>query len=243
VIKGVNRFVEWALSGQGLSSYNGDRRSRNGTVWFEQMGLVGMNQAEVQVGGIVLAAGLSTRYGQNKLLQPLLGRPLFSYALTAALESKLAQVVLVCGQDLARQAPRHDNLLCRVNPDPQAGQAGSLHIGLEALGPGCSHVLFMLADQPLMNPALINRFCGLAGQGTALACLGWQDYLGPPSLFGREFFAELQSLSGDRGAGGVLRNHRRQLEVVRAPGGFHTWDVDRPQDLERVEKLLNEMTL
>ena len=157
------------------------------------------------VNGVILAAGLASRFGQNKLLQPLAGRPLFRHALEAALESGLHELVLVCGPELARIAPQKPRLTCVLNPKPQLGQAGSLRLGLEAAAPRCSHVLFMLADQPLITRALIDHFIHLALDGRDLACLGWQSDLGPPSLFGRRYFSELAGLEGDRGAGALLQ--------------------------------------
>jgi molybdenum cofactor cytidylyltransferase len=197
-----------------------------------------MSADATQISGVILAAGMATRFGGDKLMQPLKGRPLYSYALKAALESELQGVVMVCGGRLAADPPRHNGLICVSNPRPQDGQAGSLKLGLSRVPAGSSHVLFMLADQPLITPELINRFCGLAREGAALACQGWRDYLGPPTLVGRELFAELHSLSGDRGAGSLLARHKDRLEVVPAPHPDLILDVDRPRDLAKIEKLM-----
>ncbi len=197
-----------------------------------------MPDLSAHVAGVILAAGLASRFGKNKLLEPIKGRPLFEYALGAALKSKLQSVILVCGPELAGAAPRHPKLICTVNDNPQAGQALSLKTGLASLPPGASHMLFMLADQPLMTPELIDRFCVLAREGMDLACLGWGDYLGPPSLVAREYMAELKELKGDRGAGGLLRKYRERLRVVTPPDARFIWDVDRPQDLDKIKKVL-----
>ena len=196
-----------------------------------------MAEPSAHITGIILAAGLATRFGGHKLLSPLWGRPLFSHVLEAALESRLDQVIMVCSPELAAAVPSHDKLHCLLNPEPQAGQSGSLRLGLTAAPADSSHLLFMLADQPLITPESIARFLALAQKGAGLACLGWEQYLGPPTLVGREYFSELRSLSGDRGAGGLLRKHRERLQVVPADHEPFTWDVDRPSDLARLEKL------
>jgi len=58
---------------------------------------------------IILAAGEARRFGTQKLLAPLGGRPLVQHVIDVANASPLAEVVLVVGADA-------DVLLTRVRP-------------------------------------------------------------------------------------------------------------------------------
>src|SRR5260221_14145702 len=58
-----------------------------------------MSPSKTSIAAIVLAAGRSTRMGAHKLLLPLGGRPLVSYAVAAACASRAAPVVVVLGHD------------------------------------------------------------------------------------------------------------------------------------------------
>ncbi|MCF8031510.1 MAG: putative selenium-dependent hydroxylase accessory protein YqeC [Desulfarculaceae bacterium] len=191
------------------------------------------------VAGVVLAAGLSTRFGGDKLSAPLAGRPLAHWALEAALCSSLGEVILVTrpelADDLGRAFPAAHLV---VNQNPARGQSGSLRLGLEAASPKASHALFLLADQPLITPALIDSFVAAALTGHGLAALDGLERIMPPTLFAREHFSELLRAKGDKGGRQLLAAHGE--EVLTLPPNFPLagMDVDQPRDLGRAELAL-----
>ena len=125
---------------------------------------------EIKVGGIILAAGLSMRFGDEKVLAEYKGRPMGAHVVGAALASRLDPVVLVTRPELAPALVKYSPGLRVVNnPSPLEGLAQSLKMGLEALENEVSHVLILLADQPLVKTGLINRFVAQATAGTGLA--------------------------------------------------------------------------
>jgi molybdenum cofactor cytidylyltransferase len=58
--------------------------------------------------------------------------------------------------------------------------------------------------------------------------------LGNPVLWGREFFAAMSQLSGDRGARSLLDAQRDQLVEIPVPDGAILTDIDTPEALERL---------
>ncbi|MCB2226571.1 MAG: putative selenium-dependent hydroxylase accessory protein YqeC [Desulfarculaceae bacterium] len=188
------------------------------------------------VAGIILASGLSTRFGSDKLTAPLAGRPLAHWAIEAALSSSLGQIVVVTRPELAEGlASAFPAARVVVNQNAVRGQAGSLRLGLAAVEPEASHALFLLADQPLITPALIDSFVAAATTGQELAALAGDERLMPPTLFSREHFAALMQAHGDQGGRQVLAAH--QEEVLALPPNFPLagMDVDLPRDLGRAE--------
>jgi len=197
--------------------------------------------ADCQVGGVVLAAGLARRFGREKLLEKVAGRPLGAHALAAALASPLDPVVLVTRPQLAPalipdQAPSRLRVI--VNPKPQAGQSLSLKLGLEALGPEVSHLLALLADQPLVGPELLGRFVAAAEQGAELAAIKLGRVFCPPTLFGRVFFPELMSLQGDQGGRALLARHQNRVQVIDPGEDSLVADVNRPEDIDKIKRRL-----
>lgn len=192
-----------------------------------------------EVAGVILAAGLSSRFGGEKLTTLLAGRPLGHWAITAARASRLGRVVLVTRPELAEKlAAPFPGLEVVLNHQSQEGQASSLRLGLEALGPGCGHALFLLADQPLLSPALINSFIEAAEAGRDLAALAGIKSFSPPSLFARRFWDDLGRLQGDAGGRSVLDEHGG--EAVFLPPSFPLagLDVDTTDQLGRAEAVL-----
>ncbi|HYL54573.1 MAG TPA: NTP transferase domain-containing protein, partial [Gemmatimonadales bacterium] len=100
----------------------------------------------VHVAGVILAAGASRRMGQNKLLLELEGESLIRRAVRHALAAGLSPVVVVIGHepDRIRTALRDLPVEFAVNPDFTGPTSGSLHQGLNALGPEVGAAIVML---------------------------------------------------------------------------------------------------
>ncbi len=192
-----------------------------------------MKKSLVKVGGVILAAGLSRRFGGQKLLVPWGGGPLGRRCVEAALASRLRRVVLVTrAESVSALSVASPKLKVILNHRPETGQALSLKLGLAALEPSLSHALFLLADQPLVDAGLIDRFVRAAEEGAALAAVRQGDAFGPPTLFGRAHFEELESLEGDEGGRRLLTEYEDQVVAVEPERPHQAWDVDRPEDFE-----------
>ena len=113
-----------------------------------------------------------------------------------------------------------------------AEQSGSLRAGVRrARDLGARAVLVALADMPLVDAALLAQVARLGSRtGTAAARDG--ALRTPPAYFPAEAFAALLALTGDRGAGALLRD-LPDAAFVEAPGRLA--DIDRPGDLDRLE--------
>ncbi len=191
----------------------------------------------VKVGGVILAAGLSMRFGDEKLLADYRGKPVGSHVVEAALASRLEPVALVTRPELAPLLVQYSPGLRVVNnSNPLEGLALSLRLGLEALGEEVSHALVLLADQPLVKTDLINRFVAQATTGTGLAALSTQGDFCPPVLFESSYFEMLKNLSGDKGGRSILAGLKDKVLVLKTEDPLVTLDIDRPQDLKLISR-------
>jgi molybdenum cofactor cytidylyltransferase len=177
---------------------------------------------------ILLAAGQGTRFGGGKLAAPLLGRPLARHAADALLAIQFGAHIAVVGPDTPA-LPGYTTIM--LDP-PGAPQSRSLALGVAAARErGAQAVMIALADMPLVPVdhvrALIARF-----DGDRLASRGPAGVL-PPVLFGTRHFDALGALSGDRGAGALLRDAPFLPLAAEA-----ALDIDHADDLARVQALL-----
>jgi molybdenum cofactor cytidylyltransferase len=92
-------------------------------------------------------------------------------------------------------------------------------------------VLIALADMPLV-PLRILPACWEAFDGDRLTSVCEGQRL-PPALLGGAHFAALGALTGDRGAGALLRD---APTLPLTPD--QALDIDTPADLARAERLL-----
>ena len=108
---------------------------------------------------LLLAAGGSRRMGHPKQLLLWQGASLVRRAAETALGSRCSELLVVLGSHAAEVSAELGGLPLRtcVNPDWAEGIASSLRTGVEALGEHADAVLVLLADQPKVDSALLDR--------------------------------------------------------------------------------------
>jgi molybdenum cofactor cytidylyltransferase len=196
--------------------------------------------------GIVLAAGASHRFGQNKLLIPLGGHAVLYHALQAALTAPLDPVILVLGyeSDKALQALEElrgsPKLRVLKNSHWAQGRAESLKLGLAAVPAHAPGAVVLLGDMPLMTPALIARVVQAFLRAHTLCFPIYRGLPGRPVAIPRELFGEFAQLCGDASGLPILQKYwERAIKLELAPDEEPTqWDIDTPEDLERMLKAL-----
>ena len=191
------------------------------------------------IAGVVLAAGLSRRMGQAKLLLDWGGAPVLRHAVQRVLAAGLDEVVVVTGPDAAPLTPALAGLAVRraVNPDPAAGQAGSVVAGVAALGPAIEAAVLALGDQPTVSPDVIRALVAVwRATGRPIAAPVYRDGRGNPVLFARAVFPELLVLAGDAGARAVVAADPARVAVVTVDAAMPP-DVDTPEDYARLRGL------
>ena len=180
---------------------------------------------------VVLAAGLSRRMGQAKLLMPLGGRPLIRLTVERVLAEGVDRVVVVSGNEHPALMAALTGLPVQmaVNPNPEAGQAGSIRVGISALPPQTEAALIVLGDQPFLAREIIPALlAALARAGKAIVAPRYRDGRGNPVLFARETFPELLAITGDQGARSVVERDPERVALV-------DFEFPMPQDLDTPE--------
>ena len=190
--------------------------------------------------GMILAAGSASRMGQPKQLLPLGSRPMLWHVAQAACQSRLDEVIVVTGAAAEPVSLCIADLPLRIvhNPDWQKGQAGSIQTCLRELSPDCDAVLFLLADQPLITPQLINDLLAhwqKCGKSIIRPCHG--DKSGTPVLFALAAWRdELAKLSGDQGARQMIIDHPEEIGYLPVASAEIFLDVDTIEDYAKMQQ-------
>ena len=192
---------------------------------------------------IYLAAGSSRRFGENKLLYPLEGKPLYRHGLDT-----LTEVLQKREETLLTVVSRYDEILnyaevvlgksggriTAVNsPESEGGISYSVRAGLRG-AEDCDYYLFFVADQPYIKTdtvlRLIDTVTGKKASGGYI-CAGERS--GNPAMFSKELLPELEKLTGDRGGKRILTEieKREKDAVCRIEAG-------NPRELEDVDEPL-----
>jgi len=191
-----------------------------------------------RIAGVILAAGASRRMGQNKMLLELEGESLVRRAAKRALGAGLSPVVVVIGHEADRLRAELKDLPLEfaVNPDYTGPTSGSLHQGLNKLGPDVNAAVIMLGDMVRVTAETLAMLIA-AARGTAapLVVSRYGDVTAPPLLFRRELFAELLAWTGEGCGKAVVQAHKHEAMYVDRPEALLA-DVDTPEDFEALRQ-------
>lgn len=176
----------------------------------------------------ILGAGRASRFGADKLVQPCAGRPLGAWALLAAQE-----LALPCLWIAGSSTP--DFVDCEIVTNASAAEGLGTSVSLAAQVArrrGFPALLVMLADMPLVTPALLRRLIA----ATAPAACDHDGRPGVPALVPAHLFGVLEKLTGEGGAAAVLRGEAGLTLVEATPDEL--LDVDTPAALILAEQRL-----
>lgn len=189
-----------------------------------------------RIASVILAAGQSRRMGKtNKLLVTIDGKPMVRWAVEAALASAATPVFVVLGHqaDKVRDALKGVDVTFVENPEYADGISASVRRGVAALPPDVDGALVILGDMPKVGSALIDRLVAAFNpvEGRALCIPTWRGKRGNPVLIGKQFFAEVQDLSGDVGARPLISQYPELTCEVDMNDDAALVDIDTPEAL------------
>ncbi|MFB3095154.1 MAG: NTP transferase domain-containing protein, partial [Candidatus Acidiferrales bacterium] len=163
-----------------------------------------------QIAGIVLAAGASSRMGQDKALLRW-GKKTFLEHLLAALrnaETDPVRVVLGANADQVQKEISLGAGEAVLNPDWQKGMLSSLIAGINSLPADVEAAAVCLVDHPCVSSTLIRALRENFRTGDKLIAIPtYQGRRGHPVLFSATLFDELRAAPLEVGARHVVRRH------------------------------------
>jgi len=188
------------------------------------------------IAAIVLAAGLSSRMGRNKLLVNVGGKPLVRRVVETALASGAGRVIVVTGNDAENVMASLSNLpiVFAHNPHFHAGLSTSLKAGVKALPEDVDGALILLGDMPAVTPTLINTLIGKfePDEDRAICVPTYNGKQGNPVLWSRHFFPDILALEGDVGAKHLIAENDDVVCQVATSDEAPLVDIDTQQALD-----------
>lgn len=207
------------------------------------------------VGCVIMASGLSRRFGTNKLLADFCGQPMLCRAFDATATPGIAARIVVTRSEEVQALCRAQGVPVLLHSLP--GRNDTVRLGLSALLElsGC---MFLPGDQPLLRRETVEAM-------TALFCreqpspAEWQKetereifrlgavaendpapLVGSPVLFGSSFFPELLALPENKGGNVLLKKYPAQVRTVCIADSAELLDADTPEVLQQLEALARQ---
>jgi molybdenum cofactor cytidylyltransferase len=188
-----------------------------------------------KIAAVVLAAGMSSRMGSNKLMAELAGKPLVRHAVEAAFASAARPVIVVTGNEEAKVRAALAGLDASFvnNSDFAKGLSTSLKVGIAAVPANCDGALILLGDMPGVSAALIDKLIASfdPGEDRAICVATRNGKHGNPVLWARRFFEEIASIEGDVGAKALVGAYGELVREVEAADDAPLIDIDTSEAL------------
>ena len=180
-------------------------------------------------GCIIMASGLGTRFGSNKLMANLDGAPLIAHAIRAC-DGLFAKRVAVTRHEDVAQLCRSLGVKAILHDEPL--RSDTVRLGMQAMD-GCDTVTFIQADQPFISAnALAALLRGAEAHPELIWRVSFQGAPGAPVLFPSWVFDELRTLPPGKGGGFVAKSHARRVRCVEGASEWELFDVDTVLVLE-----------
>ncbi len=211
-----------------------------------------MKMQDSRIVGIYLAAGKSSRMGENKLLLPLKNTTLGSLALNTALTTNLDHIVVVTKEEdpldwldyiffTSLFVKRWTHVTCA---EAKEGQAYSLRRGLQEVNAmKAEAVLVFLADQPFVTVRIMNNLIARyrtnlnEGRERDFVAASFKGIVRPPILFSRNMFPALEKLEGDMGARKLIRkSFIGNGDTIEYEDERAFFDIDTREEYEQVKE-------
>jgi len=182
---------------------------------------------------IVLAAGLSTRMGTQKLLLPFGGKTIVECVVENILNSGITKVVVVLGANCAEieEVLKAWPVKTVRNENFQDGMHTSVISGVKTLPSNTKAVLVFLGDQPFISEKVIHDVVEAwksSGKGIVIPLFNGKR--GHPPLYDMKLKNKLSTLNPEVGLRSVAQKFPEDIFEVETFCPEIVRDIDTPDD-------------
>lgn len=209
-------------------------------------------QTHPSIGCVIMASGLSRRFGSNKLLVPFAGQPMLCRAFAATDTPLLAARIVVTRSAEVKALCEEHGVPVLLHSLPF--RSDTVRLGLAALleqQPGLAGCMFLPGDQPLLRRESVNQLLTAFAQTQketerAIFRAGFPvsndtgSLVGSPVLFGSGFFTELCTLPEGKGGNVLIKKYPAQVHTVCLANREELLDADTPEALAQLEMLARQ---
>ncbi len=192
---------------------------------------------------ILLAAGVSLRFGSPKPLARIDSKTIIEFIQERLLSTGLSEIIVVLGNQAEAIAPfvlKNPRIKYVVNANYKLGQTSSFKTGLEAVSPESKGIMLLPADTPLIKPSTIDELIRIfLEKSPAILVPAYADRKGHPPVFSARLKEELLGLKNDEPVSSILR--KRQAEILKVPVDDEgvTLSFNTPEELEQIIRKIN----
>ncbi|MDX1993509.1 MAG: selenium cofactor biosynthesis protein YqeC [bacterium] len=206
----------------------------HGIVIGSVRGAEAVHEVQRPIGAVVLAAGMSTRMGQMKVLMPWDKKTIIEHIIEQLMNARVDHITVVTGHQAKEVKEKVEPLGIHVvyNRQYKTGEMlSSLKAGLRALPDNVAGALVVLGDQPRIQPKTIYQVMMAFAEGKGeIIAPSFERRRGHPILIGRRYWPELLDIPANGSPRDVINAHSDRIAYVEIDNDSVLRDVDTPSD-------------
>lgn len=187
---------------------------------------------------VLLAAGDSRRFGENKLLYMLEGKPMYEHiadTIGKLPDKQWKEKIIVTQYKKIMENMKEWGYHIIENTESNLGISHSIHLAIEKIQlmyqTGVIYrpyaICFIVCDQPYLRSATIETFVkGYVKSRKGIGCLCFHGERGNPVIFSDKYEEELLLLAGDVGGKKVLQSHMEDVYFYEVENFKELEDID-----------------
>jgi len=192
---------------------------------------------------LIPAAGKSRRMGRPKLSLPLGDRSVLEHVISALQEGGITDILVVLGPHVAHMSAVLHRAGARVlvPADETHTMRETVEQGLTWLDnrfhPGPADSWFLIpADYPILEPAILRKLMRKRERNRRYSIFipTYHGRRGHPALIGWKHVEAIRSLPPETGLNVYLRRQQKRTLEVPVDSPTILWDLDTPEDYERI---------
>jgi molybdenum cofactor cytidylyltransferase len=194
-----------------------------------------VHEVQRPIGAVVLAAGMSTRMGQSKVLLPwTANKTIIEHIVEQLIHSRIDHIVVVTGHMAQEVKALLQPLDVKVvyNRSFKTGEMlSSLKLGLRALPENVAAAMVVLGDQPRIQPKIVYQITMAYAEGKGeIIAPSFEMRRGHPILISRRYWPEIINLPRGGAPRDVINAHTDRIHYIPVDTDSVLRDVDTPQD-------------
>ncbi|MCQ2499458.1 MAG: nucleotidyltransferase family protein [Lachnospiraceae bacterium] len=193
---------------------------------------------DIKIGLVIMASGLGKRFGGNKLVEDLNGKPLIRWIIDSS-ENLFDRRVVVTRSNDVKNICDGLNLRCILHSFPDRND--TVRLGLCELMQDVDYCFFVPGDQPLIGRnSIMNLLEEAKANKNLIVRTGYADSVGAPIGFPNSFFDDLLKLPKGKGGNYIAQNNQNIVRIIEVHDEYELWDIDTTEDLTKINSVLKE---
>ena len=190
------------------------------------------------IGAVVLAAGMSTRMGDPKMLLPWTDKhTIIEHIVEQLIKSRIDHITVVTGHMSKEVKALVEPMGAKVvyNRSYKSGEMlSSMKVGLQSMPDNIAASLVVLGDQPRIQPRVIYQISTTyARTSSDLIVPSFEMKRGHPMLIGRRYWHEILNLPRSGMLRHLVDDHRDEITYLNVNTDSILRDVDTPDDYQQ----------